>query len=343
MTAGNEKVESPLVTVLLSVYNGERFLRESVESILGQTFTDFEFLIVDDASTDSTAQILTEYASRDRRIRLVRNPANVGLTRSLNRGLALAAGKYVARQDADDVSLPERLQRQVEFFAGNPGTALLGGGLELIGERGETLGRRLPPTDHQSLIAELLIKNNAIGHSCAMLALSAVRELGGYDESFPYAQDYDLWWRISRRWKIANLPEVLVRWRSTGTSISSSRRQEQLSCMYRTSVAAVSETIGPGLLDNQAYCRFWHAYHGEVEGLRQGDLQCLKPLWDYISTLNGDMEATREGMKNLYYGLLRCGNRAEACELRRVIVDSFHGDISFWKAVKNRLRGLIGA
>src|SRR4051794_29608800 len=114
----------PKVTVLLAVYNGERYLREAIDSILGQTFQDFEFLIINDGSTDSTREIILSY--HDPRIRLVDNEDNIGQTRSLNRGLALAAGQFVARQDADDISEPERLASQVAFLEIHPEVVLLG-------------------------------------------------------------------------------------------------------------------------------------------------------------------------------------------------------------------------
>ena len=116
----------PTVSVLMSVYNGERFLADAVESILGQSFGDFEFLIVDDGSTDRTRQILRGYD--DPRIRLIVNPRNLGLTPSLNIGLAAARGCFIARMDADDIALPDRFARQLAFFAANPGTILVGGG-----------------------------------------------------------------------------------------------------------------------------------------------------------------------------------------------------------------------
>ncbi len=133
----SEKV--PRVSVLMSVYNGERFLRDSVESILGQTFTDFEFLILDDGSTDSTCEILEEYANKDARIVLVRNDRNLGLTRSLNKGLRLVRGEYLARQDADDISLPKRLEMQVKFLDAHPEVGVVGSALEIIDENGNTI------------------------------------------------------------------------------------------------------------------------------------------------------------------------------------------------------------
>ena len=131
-----QETPPPRVSVVVCVYNGEDFLRESIDSILSQTFADFELLILDDASIDSTPQILSECAAQDQRIRLAQNEQNLGLTKSLNKCLALARGEYVARQDADDVSLPERLAKQVEAMDARPELAALGAWVEVIDEQG---------------------------------------------------------------------------------------------------------------------------------------------------------------------------------------------------------------
>jgi len=133
----------PKVTVLMPVYNGERYLNEAVDSILGQTFTDFEFLIIDDASTDKTPEILRSYD--DPRIRVVTNEENLGLSKSLNKGLALARGEFIARMDADDVSYPYRLQVQHEFMTQHPGAGVIGSWAEYIDRKGEIVHRYRAP------------------------------------------------------------------------------------------------------------------------------------------------------------------------------------------------------
>ncbi|HEY9660554.1 MAG TPA: glycosyltransferase, partial [Allocoleopsis sp.] len=130
----------PQISVLMAVYNGSRYVAEAIESILNQTFTDFEFLIIEDGSTDNTVQILQDYANRDPRIKLIQNEQNIGLTKSLNKGLKLAQGKYIARQDADDVSLPHRFEQQIAVFAQNPAAVLVSCSLELIDATGKTVG-----------------------------------------------------------------------------------------------------------------------------------------------------------------------------------------------------------
>ena len=124
--------QAPKITVLMSVYNGERYLRESVDSILNQTYTDFEFIIIDDGSTDSTQSIIEEYSAKDKRIITMQNNQRIHLTKSLNLGLKKARGVYIARQDADDISLPERLQTQITYMENNEDIGILGTSVELI-------------------------------------------------------------------------------------------------------------------------------------------------------------------------------------------------------------------
>ena len=172
-----------LLTVLMSVYNGSRFLREAIESILNQTFYDFEFIIINDGSTDRTAEILATY--QDKRIRIVRNSDNIGLTKSLNEGLKLARGKYIARQDADDISLPKRLERQISYLEAQPDIALLGTWANSIDERGKILWEMRPPSDPSLLRWSMLFNNNMI-HSSVMFNAAKAMDIGGYDSSMVY-------------------------------------------------------------------------------------------------------------------------------------------------------------
>ena len=216
------------VTVLMCVYNEERFVRESVESILGQSFGDFEFLIVDDACTDDTVSIVTSF--HDERIRVIRNDRNMGLAASLNRGLSEARGRFLARQDADDVSLPDRLREQYEFMSQNPGVAVAGGMAFLIDESGNMDGEFNYPVEFEDLFVELFFLNPLI-HGSVLCDLSAVRNVGGYDESFDRTQDYDLWVRIvAAGGRIRNLPQKLLKYRRHGESLTGSgfARQENL-------------------------------------------------------------------------------------------------------------------
>ena len=325
----------------MPVYNGERFLRDSVESILGQTFTDFEFLILDDGSTDSTWEILQRYAEKDTRIVLIRNERNIGLTKSLNKGLNLARGEYLARQDADDISLPQRLELQVKFLAAHPEVSLVGTGMKIIDENGNILRLQQPPADHESITAELLLKNHAIGHSTVIARLSALKEFGGYDERFPFAQDYDLWWRLSRKKKIANLPEILVRWRDAPGNISRESRKEQLECIFATSLAAIRESLKDETLDESAYRRFWWAYHGDSDKLRKGDIQCLEPLWNLLASRKMQLTSTISGLQSLIYTLIRHRRWKEALELIKFLRKSLSLQLNWLQITRSLTASLI--
>lgn len=220
-------MDEPKVTVLMAVHNGDKYLREAVDSILAQKFRDFEFLIVDDGSTDGTAEVLGRYS--DPRIRIVTNEENIGLTKSLNKGLGLARGEYVARIDADDYAYPERLERQVSYLEENEGVGLLGTNAVFMDEGGRIIspfyGQEVPKD-----VGGLLIKHNMFCHSSVMLRKGCLKEAGWYSEDLPYAQDYDLWLRISEKCDVTVLDETLCRNRVTPESISVRKRHLQVWC-----------------------------------------------------------------------------------------------------------------
>ena len=239
---------SPNVTVLMSVHNGERYLREAVESILVQSFDDFEFLIIDDCSTDASRTILAEYEKRDSRIIVVENEQNVGLSQSLNRGLSLACGKYIVRMDADDISLPERLQKQVAYMESHPLVGVLGTNIIYIDERGiPTASGR--PKDRQPesarVIKWLLLWRNCIYHPTVILRRYVLEsENLKYNPLYTYSQDRELWTRLVKYTTITKLPQVLVKYRITSDSISRARRQEQLKASNAITQRELSSLLG---------------------------------------------------------------------------------------------------
>jgi hypothetical protein len=231
---------APVVSVLMSVHNGRPFLREAIESILAQTFTDLEFLIVNDGSTDGTEEIISSY--RDPRIRLIRHASRRGLTRSLNQGLRSAAGRYIARQDSDDVSEPDRLARQVAYMEANPDIGLLGTWYREIDENGSVLAEQRLPCADTDLRWALLFYCPFI-HSAAMFRSEVRAAAGLYDEAYVYAQDHDYWLRIAKRFALANLDEILVNYRIHARSMTSTygpRTREEI----RVPAAAVADLLG---------------------------------------------------------------------------------------------------
>lgn len=216
---------TPLVTVVLPVRDGARYLREAVDSILGQTFRDFELVIIDDGSEDETPAILLEYASRDSRVR-VETQARLGITTALNRGIAHARGGFIARVDADDVSIPERLAYQVAFLERHPSVAVVGSSLELLGAPEKELTRLDQPTE-PAAVSAALERGNCIAHPTVVFRSGPFRAVGGYRSAFVHAEDYDLWLRLSETHELANLPRPLVRYRLHGSQVTGANLVDQ--------------------------------------------------------------------------------------------------------------------
>jgi len=216
----------------MAVYNGERFLRLSIESILFQTFADFEFIIVDDGSTDKTWSILCDYA--DSRIRLIQNEENIGLTRSLNKGSALVQGEFIARMDADDISHPLRLEKQYAYMNDHPDVGVLGCQMEQIDVNGRKIDNFHAPLFHEAIAWKMLFETS-IAHPTVMMRRRDFTEAGGYDPSFIYAQDLELWSRMVHVTWFANLPESLHsrRWHRFSICSLHSEKQFDLGLIVR--------------------------------------------------------------------------------------------------------------
>jgi Glycosyl transferase family 2 len=218
---------TPRVTVLLAVHNGEPYVHDAVASILDQTYRDFEFVIVDDASTDETVAVIERFG--DERIRLLRNEHNLGQVPSLNRGLHEARGEIVARIDADDVSLPARLERQVAVLDADPRVGLIGTWMTLVDERGRRVGA-LHKTldDYADFVFHTLIMRVYVSHPAAAYRREPVLAAGGYDEATGPAEDKDLWRKLAlARWNARIVPEELVVYRLHDAQLSQTRAAYQ--------------------------------------------------------------------------------------------------------------------
>jgi glycosyltransferase involved in cell wall biosynthesis len=198
-------MKSPEVSVVMCVFNGENTVESAIKSILDQTFNDFEFIILDDGSSDSTFLILKKYQDIDSRIKLY-SQKNTGLTKALNNAIGFASGKYIARQDADDISFPNRIEQQVKYLKGNPSTFLVGSNFieEINGVR--YAGKYISDKE----IMKKVFLHNPFPHTSAMFLRSVFNELGGYDESFDTSQDFELWIRFAKFGQIAMLSDPLV-------------------------------------------------------------------------------------------------------------------------------------
>lgn len=216
----------PLVTVLMPVFNGEKYIYEAIESILNQTFRNFEFIIIDDGSTDQTSTIIKSFT--DPRIRLVQNTENIGVSKSSNKGLALAEGIYIARLDADDVSLPERLSKQVEYLEHHPNIGVLGTSLQIIDAHNNKSNTLLLPTQH-NVLKWCLCFINSIAHSTVMMRREVVEQVHGYNADMVLAEDYDLWRRLSCITQLSNLHDIYVLYRvhdANATNLHSLKMRE---------------------------------------------------------------------------------------------------------------------
>ena len=205
----------PVISVCLPVYNAERFLAEAVESILEQTFKDFEFLILDDGSTDGSPAILAQYAARDPRIRITSRP-NKGLVATLNELIDQARGEFIARMDADDVALPERFERQIEHLRANPECVAVGCRQLVIDPEGDPIAVWSKGESHEEMDAGNLTGElgSTLGHPTAMMRRQAVLDIGKYREQFRYFEDVDLFLRLAERGRLGKIAEPLLKYRA---------------------------------------------------------------------------------------------------------------------------------
>jgi glycosyltransferase involved in cell wall biosynthesis len=211
---------APPISIVLPVYNAERFLAETIGSIINQSITYFELIIVDDCSSDGSWDLILHHQKNDSRIRAFRNKLNIGGCATLNKALALVRGKYIARHDHDDWSYPTRLEKQFNFLESNPEVGILGAAIELIDQSGIYLGRReYKLTDMK--IRSTIFFYSPFAHPVVMIRKTVLEKVGYYNPEYAPADDYELYFRIGNEAKFANLPEVLLRYRILSSSITS--------------------------------------------------------------------------------------------------------------------------
>ena len=201
------------ISVVMAAYNAEKYLKEAMDSILGQTYDDFELIVIDDKSSDASGQILKDYAARDSRVVVLENQENMGLTKSLNKGLRVAKGEYIARMDADDISVPDRFEKQVAFLDSHPDHSFVSCIGRYIDEDGKEEQLRLFPETNEEIYA-MMPKVDAVMHPGVMFRREDIRKIGDYCEDFRVVQDYDLWFRgMAAGYKFYNIQEPLVLFR----------------------------------------------------------------------------------------------------------------------------------
>ncbi len=272
----------PSVTLLMCVYNGERYLREAVESILRQTFKDFEFLIIDDASTDSTAEILREFAESDDRIRIEKNAENLGLTRSLNEGLDLAKGKYIARMDADDVSLPERLEKQKACLEKMKDVGIVASACRIVDDQGGDAGVWMPFETYGALRWHSLF-STPFPHSSVMICKTMLESNKlKYDENIPCSQDFDLWGKILAVSHGYCIQEPLLLLRKHEGSVSSVRMVEQRDCASRICIRFLRDNFPELQIDEQDVPLVREMHLGMKRPVRSDTLRLGNIMLEYL-------------------------------------------------------------
>lgn len=201
--------KKPLISVILPVYNAQNFIKESVASILSQSYNNFELIIINDCSFDQTFSILKSI--KDERIKLINNSHNLGVSKTLNIGLKHAQGKYIARCDADDINLPGRFKKQVDFLNKHPGYCLVGSKAIWIDKDGKELDFNYPLVFKDPQIRKNIFVRNPFIHPSVMFRTNLIKELGGYNNFFNGAEDYDLWFKMIRKGKVFNFKEPLIK------------------------------------------------------------------------------------------------------------------------------------
>jgi len=255
--------QSPAVSVLLPVFNGIRHLREAVDSILGQTFRDFEFIIIDDGSTDASADVLRQYAKADSRIRFVSRP-NKGLTVTLNEGVGMASAPLLARMDADDIALPQRLEKQTAYMQKHSDCVLLGSAVTLIDPEGLSIRQMCSEQTHKEIDHAHLNRGWPIVHPAVMMRTAAIRQVGGYRDQYDTLEDLDLFLRLAEIGKLANLPDVLLKYRQHFSSVTHRKYEQQMKirqAIFDETYARRGIAAPPPVAATNSGPRHWYQQH----------------------------------------------------------------------------------
>ena len=231
------KSVTPAISVVMPVYNAALYLRQALDSVLAQTFTDFEVVVIDDGSTDDSSAMLDDYARRDARVNVFHRE-NRGITATRNELITRCRGEFMAVFDSDDVCLPVRFERQLAHLRANPDVTCLGAAWELIDDHGRRLTKITPPLADADVQAVALKGHSPMCHSATIMRLDAVRRVGGYDPGLQQAEDLDLYLRLGELGRIENLPEILLQYRVHPASVSERKCVEQRACARRACEAA---------------------------------------------------------------------------------------------------------
>ena len=296
----------PKVSVIMPAYNADKYIKEAIDSILGQTFTDFEFIILNDCSTDRTEEIILSY--HDPRIVYLKNEKNLGVAATLNKGLAAAKGEYIARMDADDISLPERFQQQVIFLEEHPQVVALGSAVEQF-SGDKTLGMRSFAANGRQMDIDMLF-SCGLAHPSVMLRAEAIFAQAGYDPDYEGLEDYELWWRLSGKGDIEALPQILLRYREHDKQVTKKPSKEYL-VRFRRLKKRQMEALG--LAADEVYAE---SYYRFCEGNRPTDLEGAKTLNAFFEMALDANKSTCKYDQQLLERHFKCGAVNVAAGLR---------------------------
>lgn len=302
---GPRTMERPTVSVVMAVYNGQPYLEASIQSILNQTFKDFEFIIINDGSDDGSEEVLERSAEKDERIQLV-HQENRGLITSLNRGLDRAQGKYIARMDADDISSPRRFERQVDHLNGCPDVGVVGTQVEVINEEGSRIDHWKPPTS-TSLIAWRLLFNAAYVHPSIMARRKLLEKLDGYSRSAIYSEDYELWTRAVQVSRLTTVPHTLLKFRLSDDSVTGANRQEQMETNCRVAARYHNALLETSAEEDIAHFLVWLYQCGFERAVEETGVDDFESVYEYLGQL---YRAHRE----------RFGDRGTHIQVRREVL-----------------------
>lgn len=279
---------SPLISVIMPVYNAEKYLHDAIDSVLKQSYENFEFIIINDGSTDGSANIIKSFLDDQRVVYVSRE--NRGLINTLNEGIQLAKGELIARMDADDISLSERFARQVAFLSEHKDVIVLGTKTILIDADSAQIGEFGQWCQHEEIDAALLQgRGAAIVHPSVMMRKQNLLEVGGYSEDFPAAEDIDLWLRLAEKGRIANVPEVYLYYRQHLESVGYKKRLQQLKSIqnavekahirrkvvYTGNEAPVNEINEPRPVEVFFKWAWWAYNRGNVSTARKYAVKCF--------------------------------------------------------------------
>jgi glycosyltransferase involved in cell wall biosynthesis len=301
----------PLVSVILPVYNAEKFLKKSVRSVTAQSYKNLEIIIINDCSTDNSGLILEQLQKKDARIIILSNETNSGISKTLNKGIEKSNGKYIARMDADDICFNDRIEKQVSFLEENKSIAICGCSFIKIDENGKTVGRVIYPTDDIVLKAELFFYC-PFAHPAMMMRRTVLNETGLYQDYAP-AEDYELWLRIAEKFQVANLADNLVYYRTHSSNSTVVLKNKMFNAL------------------NNVVCKHIKNYHF-AENFIQYHLKFLEGTW-YTRTSTEEIKNIKNWKKELL--ALNQGNR-----VLNHVFDKYIslGMLSILKSKQNTLR-----